>query len=200
MILSAFSKMIFLKKPQEKKRNIVPAIYKNRHISLPCGPILTFQYALESQGLGLQHYLRHQVKVIQYEYPSGTAFMKSICKVSFSLLCHIGGNFQKFFLPPSWQMTPTNSFLLGYHIPIVTKESEFYRLRCNQTLGYLIELNQLYLGHVTQTCLCSCRLLYQIILILNTIVDIDPGHYEHYFEHSIFNLFISRQFATSEQK
>jgi len=46
-------------------------------------------------------------------------------------------------------MTPTNSLLLGYHIPIVAKESLFYRLRCNQTLGYLIELNQLYLGHVT---------------------------------------------------
>ena len=38
------------------------------------------------------------------------------------------------------------------------------------------------------------------MIIFNTIVDIDPEHYEHYFEHSIFNLFISRQFATSEQK
>ena len=39
-----------------------------------------------------------------------------------------------------------------------------------------------------------------MILILNTIIDIDLKYYEHYFEHSIFNLFISRQFATSEQK
>ena len=44
---------------------------------------------------------------------------------------------------------PYKLIILGYHIPIVTKESEFYRLRCNQTLGYLIELNQFYLGHVT---------------------------------------------------
>ena len=97
-------------------------------------------------------------------------------------------------------MTLQNSLLLGYHIPIVTKESEFYRLRCNQTLGYLIELNQLYLGHMTCTCSCSCRFIYWMTPIPNPLVDIDPGHYEHYFEHSIFNLFISRQFATSEQK
>src|SRR5438045_2425318 len=35
MILSAFSKMIFLKKPQEKKRNIVPAIYKKSSYLAP---------------------------------------------------------------------------------------------------------------------------------------------------------------------
>ena len=39
-----------------------------------------------------------------------------------------------------------------------------------------------------------------MILILNTIVDIDPEYYKHYFKYSILNLFISRQFATSKQK